>query len=65
VSVRCGRRDRVRAPRRTQSTPQDGTTGRHLASRAVIVNPEKRRAAQNLSLVAAVLLVRGIAQINK
>jgi hypothetical protein len=36
-----------------------------LAPRAVIVNPEKRRAAQNLSLIAAVLLTRGIAQINK
>jgi hypothetical protein len=35
-----------------------------LAPRAVIVNPEKRRAAQSLSLVAAVLLFRGIAQIN-
>jgi hypothetical protein len=55
----------VRGPWRTQSTPQNGTTGRHLASRAVIVNPEKRRAAQNLSLFAAVLLVRGIAPINK
>jgi len=39
--------------------------GKHLASRAVIVNPEKRRAAQSLSLIAAVLLIRGIAQINK
>jgi len=56
---------RFGGPRRTQSTPQDGTTGRHLASRAVIVNPEKRRAAQNLALIAAVLLIRGIAQINK
>jgi hypothetical protein len=38
--------------------------GRHLASRPVIVNPEKRRCAQNLSLLAAVLLIRNIAQIN-
>jgi hypothetical protein len=38
--------------------------GRHLASRAVIVNPEKRRAAQSLSLIAAVLQVCNIAQIN-
>jgi hypothetical protein len=38
--------------------------GRPLASRAVIVNPEKRRAAQSLSLLAAVLLVCGIAQTN-
>jgi len=30
----------------------------------VIVKPEKRRCAQNLSHVAAVLLVCGIAQIN-
>ena len=59
------RSSRVASAFRVQSTPQDGTTGRHLASRAVIVNPEKRRAAQNLSLVAAVLLLRGIAQINK
>ena len=39
--------------------------GRHLAPRAVIVNPEKRRAAQTLSLLAAVLLDCNIAQINK
>jgi len=45
-------------------TPTDAT-GRHLATRAIIVNPEKRRGAQNLSLLAAVLLIRGIAQINK
>jgi hypothetical protein len=31
----------------------------------VIVKPEKRRCAQSLSLLAAVLLIRGIAQINK
>jgi len=38
--------------------------GRSLAARAVIVNPEKRRCAQSLSLVAAVLPVCNIAQIN-
>jgi hypothetical protein len=31
----------------------------------VIVKPEKHRYAQSLSLTAAVLLVRGIAPINK
>jgi hypothetical protein len=38
--------------------------GIRLASRAVIVNPESRRSAQNLSLFAAVLLVCNIAEIN-
>jgi hypothetical protein len=50
---------------RRRVTPPTDAPGRHLASRAVIVSPEKRRSAQNLSLLAAVLLIRGIAQINK
>jgi len=44
------------------ATEQEGT---YLATRAVIVKPEKRRCAQSLSLIAAVLPVCNIAQINK
>jgi hypothetical protein len=48
---------------RVLSQPTDAA-GSHLATRPVIVKPEKRRAAQNLTLLAAVVLVCSIAQIN-
>jgi len=67
MALSAGTRHRPTRPGRPSASQVVNLTTpeSHLAPRAVIVNPEKHRAAQNLSLIAAVLLTRGIAPINK